>query len=560
MSTKPKLTTGEEANRFIEKVREKYLSKGDVFPLQDKTVTENGEVKADSEYYGLNKVTVNVLPVMEPITVISSGTEQTINPPSGVTGFSKITVNPIDLENKIVKSTETEQTIIPTTGKDGINQITVSPIISEEITTKSTTTQQVINPSTGKDYIKSVTVEALELEAKTVKSSTTQQTITPTAGKDGLSEITVEPLDLETKTVKSTTTEQTIQPTTGKDGISEITVEALDLETKSITQNGTYTPSQGKDGFDSVTVNVSGEEDRMIKFVQDQPFTITESDFSGLTEIKTNKFRSMSGITQVEVPNNILEIKMGAFSGCRGLQVVKINNPVNFKLSGNFIFQYCSNLQRVEFLNENNPVDFGQAAYPLNSHTFEDCSKLEYINLPEGPKAIPEYTFQGCSSLTNFVIPSTVTVILQNAFQGCSALQTIEIPAAVTRIDFNAFQDCSALESVTFHEGLRNIGMNTAAIIYGPFRDCSSLEILELPASMAYICTAAFSGCSALTSVTIGNATNGSSLTTIGNRAFSDCTNLAEINIYAPKSQVITASSAPWSAPSTCQVNWLGGE
>ena len=119
MSTK--LTTGEEANHFIEKVREKYLSKTEVFNLQDKTVTENGEVKADENYYGLNKVNVNVLPVMEPITVVSSGTEQTINPPSGTTGFSKITVNPIDLEDKTI----TKNGVYTSETKSGFGEITV---------------------------------------------------------------------------------------------------------------------------------------------------------------------------------------------------------------------------------------------------------------------------------------------------------------------------------------------------------------------------------------------------------------------------------------------------
>jgi len=130
MSTKPKLTTGEEANRFIEKVREKYLSKGDVFPLQDKTVTENGEVKADSEYYGLNKVTVNVEPeplVLEPTTVISTGTEKIINPPSGVAGFSRVTVNPIDLENKTI----TENGVYTSETKSGFGEVTVNVQLEE---------------------------------------------------------------------------------------------------------------------------------------------------------------------------------------------------------------------------------------------------------------------------------------------------------------------------------------------------------------------------------------------------------------------------------------------
>ena len=81
----------------------------------------------------------------------------------------------------------------------------------------------------------------------------------------------------------------------------------------------------------------------------------------------------------------------------------------------------------------------------------------------------------------------------------------------------------------------------------------SSLGDVSLP-KIQYIDATAFTR-SGLRSITLG-----SDLTYIGGNAFEYNSNLTTINIYAPKSQVATAALAPWSAPSTCQVNWLGGE
>ena len=60
---------------------------------QDKTVTANGQYRADSGYTGLGTVTVNVPqeePVVEPLEVTENGT---YNPPAGVDGYGPVTVN-----------------------------------------------------------------------------------------------------------------------------------------------------------------------------------------------------------------------------------------------------------------------------------------------------------------------------------------------------------------------------------------------------------------------------------------------------------------------------------
>ena len=116
-----------------------------------------------------------------------------------------------------------------------------------------------------------------------------------------------------------------------------------------------------------------------------------------------------------------------------------------------------------------------------------------------------------------------------------------------------AFSGCSALTSVTIP--------NSVTIIGGfAFRGCSALTSVNIPNSVTTIEDWAFSGCSALTSVTIPN-----SVTTIGSEAFSECTNLQKINIGNSVETIgtsafenctsITQISSEAVVPPTCGLN-----
>ena len=214
--------------------------------------------------------------------------------------------------------------------------------------------------------------------------------------------------------------------------------------------------------------------------------------------------------------------------------------------------------------------------YGKNNYTeLSIPSKIDGVTIT----AIASSAFSGCDSLTGVEIPSSVTSIGDSAFSGCSSLESITIPfvgavagktasnryqypfgyifgtsrytggtatyqdyygdstslpthteyyipsslrkVTVTggNILYGAFSDCSRLTSVTIGDGVTSIGPFA-------FKNCSSLTSITIPNSVTSIDSYAFYNCSNLTSVTIPN-----SVTSIGEDAFSDCSSLTSITI-----------------------------
>ncbi len=74
---------------------------------------------------------------------------------------------------------------------------------------------------------------------------------------------------------------------------------------------------------------------------------------------------------------------------------------------------------------------------------------------------IEGYTFQGCSGLTSVTIPNSVTSIGIEAFSRCSGLKSVTIGNSVTSIGDEAFYSCSSLTSVTIPNSVTSIGNET---------------------------------------------------------------------------------------------------
>ena len=195
------------------------------------------------------------------------------------------------------------------------------------------------------------------------------------------------------------------------------------------------------------------------------------------------------------------------------------------------------------------------------------------INIPSTYNGKPvtsigDMAFYTCTSLTSIEIPSSVTNIGVGAFVSCSSLTSITIPNSVTSIGDYAFYDCYRLvevynlSSLNITKGSSDNGAvgyyaldiytdknapskltkendfvihteGNVKTLVGYFGDRTSITI---PSSVTSIGDSAFSNCTSLTSITIP-----SSVTSIGDDAFSDCYRLVEV--YNLSSLSITKGS-----------------
>lgn len=141
----------------------------------------------------------------------------------------------------------------------------------------------------------------------------------------------------------------------------------------------------------------------------------------------------------------------------------------------------------------------------LGREVFQDTNVVSVV-IPDSVISFSEsYTiggpgcFKGCKFLQKVVLSKNITSIPYYCFSECKALKTITLPEGITEIEFEAFSK-SGLESIDFPSSLRQIG-------FSAFSD-SNLKTITLVGGedeKIYIDGYAFSGCKALTSITLSN-------------------------------------------------------
>ena len=191
---------------------------------------------------------------------------------------------------------------------------------------------------------------------------------------------------------------------------------------------------------------------------------------------------------------------------------------------GDYAFGGCSGLTEVTFATGSKLETIGEAA-------FSDCFNLTTVTIPASVTTIGDYAFVRCGSLTTVTIPASVTTIGDYAFLGCESLTTVTIPASVTSIGYGVFGYCSNIATMTVEAGntvydSRNvcnaiIEKESNTLIFG----CKNTII---PDDVTSIGNNAFESCTGLTTITIP-----ASVTSIGNGVFAGCSNLATMTVEA---------------------------
>ncbi len=283
-----------------------------------------------------------------------------------------------------------------------------------------------------------------------------------------------------------------------------------------------------------------------------------------VTLIGVEAFRNCKTLASVAIPNSVVSIGDSAFRDCSGLTSVTIGKGVAF--IGNSAFDGCTGELTV---NCNIPdassssagafcgskftkITIGKGVTSIGAYAFYHCSSLVSVTIPDSVTSIGFEAFCGCtgelivncnipiaenysygafdhSRFTKVVIGDGVTSIGSYAFNGCSSLATITIPDSVTEIGTWAFSGCSSLKEVDIFDIATwcsiNFGSNPLIYAHNLYLNGELVTDLVIPDSVTSIGSRAFSDCTSLASVTIPN-----SVTEIGIGAFSGCSGLTEFN------------------------------
>ena len=178
----------------------------------------------------------------------------------------------------------------------------------------------------------------------------------------------------------------------------------------------------------------------------------------------------------------------------------------------------------------------------LGNYTFNGCTSLKNVELPESLISLGTYSFTGCSNLETINIPSKITTIGNNTFQNCSKLSELtgSVFNNITQLGSNSFAG-TALVNVEFPNKPVNIGNSTFngclnLISYqlpgdgssgNGVNNCPNLKNIKLQEGATEIFQSAFSAVTTMESFVVPLT-----VTKIGNGAFNSATSLKYVELH----------------------------
>ncbi len=214
----------------------------------------------------------------------------------------------------------------------------------------------------------------------------------------------------------------------------------------------------------------------------------------------------------LHIPASVTSIGGSAFANCRGFTGT-LTIPASVTSIGGSAFSGCTGFSN---------LTIGSSVTTIGESAFYNCSGLTgSLTLPENLTSIGSAAFANCSGfIGDLTIPNSVTAIGEYAFGDCTGfVGALTIGTAVASIGPNAFQNCTGLTGVIF-DATNCTSMGNYYNNEYDFNYNYSNGEYYTDDPYCYF-TSAFSGCSNITSLQIGEGVQ-----TIPNGAFRDLTGI----------------------------------
>ena len=208
-------------------------------------------------------------------------------------------------------------------------------------------------------------------------------------------------------------------------------------------------------------------------------------------------------------------------------------NRDDYDMSGQYAIRYLVQKAKVIDLsqvmdNEQTRQWYAESYYYQNDYPGPDhllgwipgyLDSLEHFIFPKTLTRINCY-LSGDTQLKQVTWPDHVEQLQESMFQDCTSLETMDIPATVSRLPSRLFRGCGSLTSVTLHQGLTTIGESC-------FQYCEKLKTVAIPSTVTTLEGGSiFSGCKALERITLPEG-----IVTLPGSTFDGCTALKSVSL-----------------------------
>lgn len=166
----------------------------------------------------------------------------------------------------------------------------------------------------------------------------------------------------------------------------------------------------------------------------------------------------------------------------------------------------------------------GKDVLKIGEKAFYNCSNLKQIKLPSKLKSMGSRVFEG-TGITSITIPKTLETG-SRVFQGAKNLEEVIIEEGMTKIPAGLMwvDEDNQIQKIKIPSNIESIGASA-------FENCACLTELEFGENLKYIGRFAFLNCKGLKKISFLNNKDTAFEKRIYGQAFSDCTNLEEVNL-----------------------------